>query len=574
MSFTVTGSYPQSEETGLPLSTPVEVTFSQEVDLDSIITGNFIVSTLAKQVVSTGPVLHEYSGINNIEDELLLSPIFDGIVKGTFSVSSDLKVVKFVPDSPLNPSVYHVVVLSKNILTRTIGDIVFGEYAPNKGNGLIELHGPYNGTIDDEITISITKSGGLKEAQFKYWYTSDPFQTSMDITTDRNIILSKNLIVKFAEANYVEGDCFKANLYVGINLDNFYSWKFITGDGSLILPPIEEKSTTLIGATVIDWDANGHIPPGLSCIQYLGESPTDGSSAGDVPLTTRNFIATFSKVLDPATVNNQTVIVCITGLGSYNVRAGTPVFINKTLSVSGKNIYINLDPGITLVQNQEIIFTFDGIYTVKHYRMDRIVQAITTRFSPMLTTAARIRLEIGPFIRNIPTDTVNRIIFNRSIEALMHNWKQIDPNGDAWLNFLLGEYAVCRTVEDLMEIVVGTEADGVREKTLGDLRVASHDDKPEIGPHIVLKKAMSCSQSILTMLHNGGLPYLQPTTTIKGLSDPNRPMFGRSYLKTRPWQWPIGNIHQIIFNRAYVNGIMTYRYPLYLEEQYVNLKIV
>lgn len=556
MALTVVSAYPAVDEQGLPLMTSVTVEFSEAIDVDSINTGTFIVATLAKNVVHTGPLIHNWAGLlpsESLSGDLLRSPSFDGILEGDYTFSQDLKTVTFGPHHPMNPNVNHVVILSKNILTRTIGPVTPGGYAPPQGTGVVELAGPYTGEINDAITIRVLASGNLSTGTFIYWFNSDPFTVSSPITIDRVIRLEKGLIARFAEGQYVAGDTFYAELWPGVPLESLYSWGFSTGDGSLVEPPVEEKSVSLIGANITGFDSS-NTPPAISTITYIGASPDD-DGGGDVPITTRHFIIEFTKALDPLTVTDDTITIYRIGLSSYNDRAGTPLELTKTLTLSGKILDVQLAAGSPIGENQEIVFLLSGIKDTDGVAMSRTTTSVTTRFNPYYTTASRIRLEIGPFITTIPSGTLNRLIYNHSVEASVLNFTNTNRDSDEWFKFITSEYVVCSVIKDLMDTVLGAGGPTSKNKTLGDLRVGYRDTGKGISPKDTRDKAGKCADTLKPMIQNGGNAYIQPINVIKGYYDDNRPAFGRGYLRVENNQLPIGNVNEVIFRRYYKTGV-------------------
>lgn len=552
MSLTVIGVYPQEGEEGLPLLTPITVEFSEPVDIDSINVGSFVVSSLAKNVIMTGPVIHDWASLRPDEllsGNLLESPSFNGTVVGTYSFSADLKTVTFRPTQPLSTNTNHVTLLSPGILTRTIGPIGQGSYGPVQGTGMIELIGPYTGVSDDSITIQIQSTGSLGGATFIYWFGSDPFTVSAAITLDRSIRLEAGLIVKFAEGNYVAGDTFFAQLYVGTPLESLYSWQFSTGDGALVTPPIDEKSTSLIDATVTEYNTGEEVVT-IEKITYLGFM-----EGGDVPITVREFSIQFSTDLDPDSVTDETVVVYLSTIGSYNTRPSTPVELDTTLVTDGDTITITIDADAEIEENMELVFMFNGVKDSNGNSIARLLETLTTRLNPFYTTIDRIRLEIGPFIDDVPDDTIARLIYNFSSAVDALNFGHVLMT-DEWYAYIASNYVVCKVILTLMDAVVSGTG-GKRDKTLGDLKVG-YDQSGGLSPKSVRDKANRCADTLLPALKNSGLQYLQPMNAIKGKYALNRPRFGRSWLATDPESGiPIGNVKEVIFNRAYTTGSTT-----------------
>lgn len=557
MALEVVHVYPAADESGLPLLTDITVEFSEAIDIDSINSGTYVVATLAKNVVMTGPMIHNWAAlrlgdsIDALPDTLLESPTFNGLINGNFTFSDDLKTVSFRPSSPLNPNVNHITILSQGILTRTIGPVVQNSYGPNPGTGFIELIGPYTGGINNDIIIRIQSPGSLGNATFVYWFTSDPLSISAELSTDRLIRLDNGILVKFSEGTYQAADTFSAWLKPGIPLENLYSWGWSTGDGSLVEPPTEIKSVNLEGATVTGLSAGNFEVSGSA--YYIGSTIITIGEDGDIPLNTTKFAFSFTSALDSTTVSTSTVKVFLTSLRTWNDRADAPASVSCTVTADGNKIIVQLSSA-DLEENQELMFTFNGIKASDGTQLADTIRYITTRLNPFYTTAERIQLEAGTYVSEVPKSTLKRLIHNYSAAVDAMNFRAT-PMTDTWYKFIASNYVVCSVIRDVMDIVIGATGGTMgKDKTLGDLKVGWNNGRAGLSPKDFKDRAQKCSDTLQAALQNGGLPYVEPLTFVKGGEWYNRPVFGRGWLDPISSSFPFGNIRKIIFDRYYRTG--------------------
>ena len=339
MTFTVTKVIPEDDDKGIALLQTITAEFTEAVDIDSVTNGHFLVATTAKNLVASGSDFHYLTRSADLNDDILSSPEFKGILNGNFSFSEDLKTVRFDPSEPMEPNTLHSVMLSKEILTRTIGPIVTGQYGhDNLGTGYIALKGPYEGSQEDTLWIEIVTPGALRVATFRYWYASDPSFGSEPITLDNEIAIEDNITILFAEGDYKTDDAFSAWLKPGIGLDELYMWTFATGSGSLVAPPETDKSRSLIGVTLTEAQLSGSQT--TSAFELLSANPSD--SAVDVDPDTRTFIMTFNKEIDPTTVSLDNISVMAKPIQSLGIRDKTKYPQVITASASGSNLIIRI----------------------------------------------------------------------------------------------------------------------------------------------------------------------------------------------------------------------------------------
>src|SRR3990167_6588218 len=231
---------PENETEGVPLLQSIIANFSVAIDKDSIQGGAFVVATTAKNVISQNSAFLPFPDPDTERNTLLESPEFTGVLTGVFTFSTDYKTVTFNPTFPLDESTLYTILISGELLSRTILDIV-PAYS-NSGNGVIEADGPYTGEIDDTFNIQIVDTGGLRVGTFIWWKTSDPTAVSDAITLDRAITLEDGVILRFAVGTYNADDSWSFEVLPGDSMGTIYSARFTSSQGGLTEVPVEEKS--------------------------------------------------------------------------------------------------------------------------------------------------------------------------------------------------------------------------------------------------------------------------------------------------------------------------------------------
>lgn len=150
----------------------------------------------------------------------------------------------------------------------------------------------------------------------------------------------------------------------------------------------------------------------------------------------------------------------------------------------------------------------------------------TTTYNPLYCSARKMRIDYGTFIREIPDDTLNLLIFEASIEADAFTFRAPNPGRMAFFRHARRQFACCLAAVNLLSNQL--DSTGGR-KQLGDLSIEAGG--VATGPNnsiTVLQKAIDCMTRWRLILQNGGEGFnLKAQGVVKGESDPDRPLIGR-----------------------------------------------
>jgi len=137
----------------------------------------------------------------------------------------------------------------------------------------------------------------------------------------------------------------------------------------------------------------------------------------------------------------------------------------------------------------------------------------TSTYCPLFTTVNRVRLEAGPVADSLIDDTIYRMIYKNSMDAVdIYNLAKSQTNtyttwgcGPNDIPFLFRRYVECKTAYDilaLMESVNGNNVDQL--KTLGDLTIKYGGTGGGSGPKSdpsKKKQLLDCWTEILNSLN-------------------------------------------------------------------------
>ena len=154
----------------------------------------------------------------------------------------------------------------------------------------------------------------------------------------------------------------------------------------------------------------------------------------------------------------------------------------------------------------------------------------TTTFDPLFSSVERIRLNIGPFIRGVPDDTINRLIHENSILAQRYypTWAGLIEADD--VPYYVTEFVTCKTKLDLLNSSKLEWAGAGSRKTLGDLTI----ERDGVGRDIVLladgkaKELERCIYEMEQLVRTAG-QKLSPDYAIIGKDDSRRPIKDSSW---------------------------------------------
>jgi len=193
---------------------------------------------------------------------------------------------------------------------------------------------------------------------------------------------------------------------------------------------------------------------------------------------------------------------------------------------SGNTLYwTSLDPSgwyqnneITVLISSDVINASGNMLGNDQYFM------FTTAYNPLYCTVTRIRMAIGPYIKDIPDDTINRRIFENSIIAYQlanetygqHVWDIDNPN------FAAKMYTCCKTQYDLLNAKLLDKACAAGQmKRLGDFTVQDPVDISKMlqGP---INSALSCMEFWVDRLI-GKTGKVHPKGVVKGVTNATTP---------------------------------------------------
>jgi len=130
-----------------------------------------------------------------------------------------------------------------------------------------------------------------------------------------------------------------------------------------------------------------------------------------------------------------------------------------------------LNNNMFFIQLDEDIASTDG-YTLG----DDYTFYYTTTYDPLYSSIRRIRLELGPFIEEVPDDTINLAIFEASLEADALTFGPVSLTGNAlqFFNFARRQYVTCVTELILLGAITSDSGGGgAKSKRLADLSITT-----------------------------------------------------------------------------------------------------
>ena len=206
---------------------------------------------------------------------------------------------------------------------------------------------------------------------------------------------------------------------------------------------------------------------------------------------------------------------------------------------SGDTLYwTSLNPS-GWYQNNEITVTIseDVINASGNLLGDSQYFMFTTAYSPLYCTVTKIRMAIGPYIKDIPDDTINRRIFENSVLAYemanevygQSQWGIGSPS------FAAKMYTCCKTQYDLLNAKILDKSCAAGQlKRLGDLTVQDPIDISK-ALQTPLNSALACMEFWVDRLI-GIDGKAHPKMAIKGLTNPTTP----PVRGVRTWINPVG----------------------------------
>ena len=207
-------------------------------------------------------------------------------------------------------------------------------------------------------------------------------------------------------------------------------------------------------------------------------------------------------------------------------------------SVGTTQLYEN---NAVIIELKSTIAATDGTTLGQDYRWH-----FTTTYNPIYSSVRRVRLDLGPLIKDIPDDTINLAIFEASLEANALIFGVLNPSNWKYFHFARRQYVTCLAEVILLGSLMGSGGGGAKSKRLADLDVDYDGNLDDL-----MSKALACLAKYEPVLTSAGElaagTSQRPSMVIKGISDPDRPNVGRGWEPTSSYlgadvQMPAANI--------------------------------
>lgn len=157
----------------------------------------------------------------------------------------------------------------------------------------------------------------------------------------------------------------------------------------------------------------------------------------------------------------------------------------------------------------------------------------TTTYKPLYSSIRRVKLDVGPFVKGIPDDTINLAIFEASREADYLTFDKDTANYSDLYIHARRQYTSYRSEQILLSNM--TAAGLIKSKKLGDFQV----DYDSTAISKILDKISADLVRWEKQINTGGKGTQTLRNFIKGANDPDRPRNGRMW--ERPDGWPVAN---------------------------------
>lgn len=346
--------FPSDGSEGVVLTDTIRITFSTEIDENSIREGGFILEGPdTDQMIHGDYAVSELS--NGSEEHVLESPGYKGVVPGTLSFirldpvsNSPVSVIDstgagnlyrtqlvFMPSRPLKRITDYTVYLvgTDSLKPRTVFDPVTDP--GNTGTGEIVVRGSYTGNLlQDTFYIRITKAGLSGVAEYEYWKGSAPLDVHGPILSSRNQLnLLQGVSIGFGEGLFQAGDHFSVVVKKQEAYEGIQTISFTTGSGTISAVP----TTTATSPT-------GYPSP-LPPKPFYVKKITPSAGAGNLRSHEYQMITVeFSEDIDPSTITDKTVQVIASAAISHpnlplSLQEGS---VARAVTVSGNLLFIKL----------------------------------------------------------------------------------------------------------------------------------------------------------------------------------------------------------------------------------------
>jgi hypothetical protein len=263
-----------------------------------------------------------------------------------------------------------------------------------------------------------------------------------------------------------------------------------------------------------------------------GHNPDDGATPGDAWV----YRAT---LFDGGTGPESDPLRVIT-------RTSQGVYVYQFPVPADSDLGVGFDHWEGEIDQQELIATFDFVIVgggsigttqlynnnIVYLQLSKDIQAIdgsslaedttfyfTTTYNPLYTGIRKIRLDLGPLVRDVIDDTINFAVFEASLSADANNFL-LNTNNLKYFEFARTEYVSCLAELTLIRALMGDgDLSQKMYKSLGDLSVSRGGMADTLS-----KKAESLEQCVArwqVVLQSGGSltpdTSLQPGYSVKGM---------------------------------------------------------
>jgi|10_taG_2_1085330.scaffolds.fasta_scaffold01547_8 hypothetical protein len=188
------------------------------------------------------------------------------------------------------------------------------------------------------------------------------------------------------------------------------------------------------------------------------------------------------------------------------------------ITASGNAIHVALPTGAVsgstfLANNAEYTVTLKSGATASGFAptTEDQTKSFMTEFYPMYTTDVLVRLFAGPFVADIPDDTIRRV-------ALQHSRKLTVFNGSTVYGpvpYYVTDYVTCQTAVDVIRQEFSAMALKAGEKHLGDLSIDADVTSVKKLMDDTIKHLQACADEAFGLVRTGGR-RVKPLVTTRG----------------------------------------------------------
>ena len=191
-------------------------------------------------------------------------------------------------------------------------------------------------------------------------------------------------------------------------------------------------------------------------------------------------------------------------------------------SIGSVQLYNN---NIVFIELKSTIASEDGETLGQDYRWH-----FTTTYDPLYTSVRRVRLSLGPLVKDVPDDTINLAIFEARLVASALVFGSLSPSNWTYFHFARRMYTTCLAEMILLGGIMGSGG-GAKTKSLADLTVNYDDNIDDL-----MNRALGCMAKYEGVLTSSGVlapgTSHKPDYVVKGIDDPDRPVFARGWEPT------------------------------------------